>query len=65
MNGETNNMKCINPLTLRSYVVQILDDVFASEMQKLLGNALRDKDLDPPQSVIRSEERRVGKECLL
>jgi hypothetical protein len=45
-------MSCINSLTLRSYVVQILDDVFASEMQKLLGNALQDKDLDPPQSVI-------------
>ncbi|XP_066318117.1 uncharacterized protein [Miscanthus floridulus] len=34
------------------YALGILDDVFASEMQKLLGNALQDKDLDPPQSVI-------------
>ncbi|CAO2037558.1 unnamed protein product [Urochloa humidicola] len=34
------------------YALRILDDVFASEMQKLLGNALQDKDLDPPQSVI-------------
>ncbi|KAM0896333.1 hypothetical protein ACQ4PT_023262 [Festuca glaucescens] len=35
-----------------SYALGILDDVFASEMQKLLGNALQGKDLDPPQSVI-------------
>ncbi|XP_024318268.1 uncharacterized protein LOC100844890 isoform X2 [Brachypodium distachyon] len=34
------------------YALGILDDVFASEMQRLLGNALQDKDLDPPQSVI-------------
>ncbi|XP_062223795.1 uncharacterized protein LOC133922457 isoform X2 [Phragmites australis] len=34
------------------YALGIVDDVFASEMQKLLGNALQDKDLDPPQSVI-------------
>uniref|UniRef100_A0ACD5YPI2 Uncharacterized protein n=1 Tax=Avena sativa TaxID=4498 RepID=A0ACD5YPI2_AVESA len=34
------------------YALGILDDVFASEMQKLLGNALQDKDLDPPQSVV-------------
>ncbi|RWW46302.1 hypothetical protein BHE74_00047782 [Ensete ventricosum] len=31
---------------------QILDDLFASEMQKLLGNSLQDKDLDPPRAVI-------------
>nr|CAD1823011.1 unnamed protein product [Ananas comosus var. bracteatus] len=34
------------------YALGILDDVFASEMQKLLGNSLQDRDLDPPQSVI-------------
>uniref|UniRef100_A0A0D9VDD9 MHD1 domain-containing protein n=1 Tax=Leersia perrieri TaxID=77586 RepID=A0A0D9VDD9_9ORYZ len=34
------------------YALGILDDVFASEMQKLLGNSLQDKDLDPPQSVV-------------
>lgn len=32
--------------------MQILDDLFASEMQKLLGNSLQDKDLDPPRAVI-------------
>jgi hypothetical protein len=39
-------------LLIVKFFVQILDDVFASEMQKLLGNALQDKDLDPPQSII-------------
>ncbi|XP_072963151.1 uncharacterized protein [Typha angustifolia] len=34
------------------YALGILDDAFASEMQKLLGNSLQDKDLDPPQSMI-------------
>uniref|UniRef100_A0A0D9VEN7 Uncharacterized protein n=1 Tax=Leersia perrieri TaxID=77586 RepID=A0A0D9VEN7_9ORYZ len=34
------------------YALGILDDVFASEMQKLLGNSLQEKDLDPPQSVL-------------
>ncbi|KAL5207204.1 hypothetical protein ABZP36_031639 [Zizania latifolia] len=34
------------------YALGILGDVFASEMQKLLGNSLQDKDLDPPQSVV-------------
>ncbi|XP_064998843.1 uncharacterized protein LOC103978189 isoform X10 [Musa acuminata AAA Group] len=34
------------------YALGILDDLFASEMQKLLGNSLRDKDLDPPRAVI-------------
>ncbi|XP_064955439.1 uncharacterized protein LOC135607493 isoform X1 [Musa acuminata AAA Group] len=34
------------------YALGILDDLFASEMQKLLGNSLQDKDLDPPRAVI-------------
>uniref|UniRef100_J3LAL3 MHD1 domain-containing protein n=1 Tax=Oryza brachyantha TaxID=4533 RepID=J3LAL3_ORYBR len=34
------------------YALGILDDVFASEMQKLLGNSLQEKDLDPPQSIV-------------
>ncbi|BAS77486.1 Os02g0198400 [Oryza sativa Japonica Group] len=34
------------------YALGILDDVFASEMQKHLGNSLQDRDLDPPQSVV-------------
>ncbi|WOK98149.1 hypothetical protein Cni_G06859 [Canna indica] len=34
------------------YALGILGDAFASEMQKLLGNSLQDKDLDPPHSVI-------------
>ncbi|KAM3360547.1 putative protein isoform X1 [Capsicum galapagoense] len=31
--------------------VSILDDIFASGMQKYLGNALQEKDLEPPRSV--------------
>ncbi|KAK0577044.1 hypothetical protein LWI29_027112 [Acer saccharum] len=31
--------------------VSILDDTFASQMQQLLGNALLEKDLDPPRSI--------------
>ncbi|KAK3030728.1 hypothetical protein RJ639_036532, partial [Escallonia herrerae] len=32
--------------------VSILDDTFASQMQQLLGNALKEKDLEPPRSII-------------
>ncbi|KAJ0653400.1 hypothetical protein HanOQP8_Chr15g0583151 [Helianthus annuus] len=32
--------------------VSILDDTFASQMQKLLGNALQEKDLEPPRSIV-------------
>lgn len=32
--------------------LQILDDIFASQMQQLLGNALQEKDLEPPRSVM-------------
>jgi hypothetical protein len=42
---------CNDDPDLECYV-QILDDVFASEMQKHLGNSLQDRDLDPPQSVV-------------
>ncbi|XP_057958948.1 uncharacterized protein LOC131151657 isoform X2 [Malania oleifera] len=31
--------------------VSILDDIFASQMQQLLGNALQQKDLEPPRSI--------------
>ncbi|KAL5556537.1 hypothetical protein UlMin_038773 [Ulmus minor] len=31
--------------------VSILDDIFASEMQKLRGNSLQGKDLEPPASI--------------
>lgn len=30
---------------------QILDDTYASQMQRLLGNALQEKDLEPPRSI--------------
>ncbi|KDP41462.1 hypothetical protein JCGZ_15869 [Jatropha curcas] len=32
--------------------VSVLDDTFASQMQQLLGNALQDKDLEPPRSIM-------------
>ncbi|KAF5749744.1 hypothetical protein HS088_TW03G00069 [Tripterygium wilfordii] len=32
--------------------LSILDDTFASQMQQLLGNALQDKDLEPPRSIM-------------
>ncbi|KAL2459429.1 hypothetical protein Fot_54678 [Forsythia ovata] len=32
--------------------VSILDDTFASQMQQLLGNSLKEKDLEPPRSII-------------
>ncbi|XP_024928474.2 uncharacterized protein LOC107416811 [Ziziphus jujuba] len=34
------------------YALGILDDTFASQMQRLQGNALQEKDLEPPRSVI-------------
>ncbi|KAL9251281.1 hypothetical protein AKJ16_DCAP03463 [Drosera capensis] len=33
------------------YALGILDDIFASQMQRLRGNALQKKDLEPPRSV--------------
>ena len=34
-----------------AFGLQILDDIFASEMQKLRGKSLQEKDLEPPGSV--------------
>lgn len=34
------------------YALGILDDTFASQMQRLQGNALEDKDIEPPRSVV-------------
>ncbi|KAJ8748210.1 hypothetical protein K2173_000618 [Erythroxylum novogranatense] len=34
------------------YALGILDDTFASQMQRLLGNSMQEKDLEPPRSVI-------------
>ncbi|CAN0927267.1 hypothetical protein LINGRAHAP2_LOCUS35800 [Linum grandiflorum] len=34
------------------YALGILDDIFASQMQRLLGNALQEKDVAPPRSVV-------------
>ncbi|KAL2316537.1 hypothetical protein Fmac_030413 [Flemingia macrophylla] len=35
-----------------SFALGILDDTFASQMQRLRGNALQEKDIEPPRSVI-------------
>ncbi|KAK7299810.1 hypothetical protein RJT34_10638 [Clitoria ternatea] len=35
-----------------SYALGILDDTFASQMQRLRGNALQEKDIEPPRSVV-------------
>ncbi|XP_052201357.1 uncharacterized protein LOC127807506 [Diospyros lotus] len=32
--------------------LSMLDDTFASQMQQLLGNALQEKDLEPPKTVV-------------
>ncbi|KDO51061.1 hypothetical protein CISIN_1g041730mg [Citrus sinensis] len=34
------------------YALGILDDTFASHMQRLQGNSLQERDLDPPRSVV-------------
>lgn len=34
------------------YALGVLDDTFASQMQRFQGNALQEKDLDPPRSVV-------------
>ncbi|KAI3774836.1 hypothetical protein L1987_49398 [Smallanthus sonchifolius] len=34
------------------YALGILDDTFASQMQRLQGNALQEKDLEPPRSIV-------------
>lgn len=37
---------------LLQMILQILDDTFASQMQQLLGNALQEKDLEPPRCIM-------------
>ncbi|XP_021912220.1 uncharacterized protein LOC110825972 [Carica papaya] len=32
--------------------ISILDDTFASQMQQLIGNALQEKDVEPPRSIM-------------
>ncbi|MCO5588510.1 hypothetical protein L7F22_042467 [Adiantum nelumboides] len=49
-----------------SYALMILDDVFSSQMQKLQGNCLQEKDLDPPRSImeVRSMLSKDAPNCL-
>ncbi|XP_075506452.1 uncharacterized protein LOC142543220 [Primulina tabacum] len=37
------------------HALVILDDIYASEMQRLLGNALQEKDLEPPRSITEAQ----------
>ncbi|KAK9152277.1 hypothetical protein Syun_010586 [Stephania yunnanensis] len=34
------------------YALGVLDDTFASQMQRLQGNALQEKDIEPPRSIV-------------
>ncbi|KAK4342191.1 hypothetical protein RND71_038007 [Anisodus tanguticus] len=34
------------------HALGVLDDIFASQMQRLQGNALQEKDIDPPRSIV-------------
>ncbi|PHT76922.1 hypothetical protein T459_20444 [Capsicum annuum] len=34
------------------HALGVLDDIFASQMQRLQGNALQDKDIEPPRSIV-------------
>ena len=48
----TGNISFDIPISDLKFSVQILDDTFASQMQQLLGNALQEKDLEPPRSIM-------------
>uniref|UniRef100_A0A3Q7HGH3 Uncharacterized protein n=1 Tax=Solanum lycopersicum TaxID=4081 RepID=A0A3Q7HGH3_SOLLC len=34
------------------HALGVLDDIFASQMQRLQGNALQEKDIEPPRSIV-------------
>lgn len=34
------------------FALLILEDIFASQMQKLQGHALQEKDVDPPEQIL-------------
>ncbi|XP_038704638.1 uncharacterized protein LOC120000578 [Tripterygium wilfordii] len=48
LEGRKENQVCYNG---SYYALGILDDTFASQMQRLQGNSLQDKDVEPPRSV--------------
>lgn len=41
-----------NVMYLHDLLLQVLDDIFASQMQRLQGNALQEKDIEPPRSIV-------------
>ncbi|GMJ04019.1 hypothetical protein like AT4G24610 [Hibiscus trionum] len=49
MENRRENMSWYKGLRI---AISVLDEIFGSQMQKLLGNALQGKDLEPPPSVM-------------
>ncbi|TYH45127.1 hypothetical protein ES332_D11G243100v1 [Gossypium tomentosum] len=49
MENRRENMSWYKGLRI---AISVLDEIFAAQTQKLLGNALQEKDLEPPPSVI-------------
>ncbi|KAK8533804.1 hypothetical protein V6N13_028510 [Hibiscus sabdariffa] len=49
MENRRENMSWYKGLRI---AISVLDEIFGSQMQKLLGNALQEKDLEPPPSVM-------------
>ncbi|KAL6277294.1 hypothetical protein ACE6H2_020895 [Prunus campanulata] len=48
---EDKRKKAVSRCKCLRVAVSKLDDIFASEMQRLRGNLLKEKDLEPPQSM--------------
>ncbi|KAA8547746.1 hypothetical protein F0562_004175 [Nyssa sinensis] len=50
--GKRRELARVQMLEREIGFLEILADTFASEMQQLLGNALQDKYLEPPRSIM-------------
>ncbi|KAG6397519.1 hypothetical protein SASPL_143688 [Salvia splendens] len=49
LEGKKENRSCYKASRV---AVNVLDDAFASQMQQLMGNALLEKDLEPPRCIL-------------
>ncbi|KAM7523795.1 hypothetical protein LguiA_013697 [Lonicera macranthoides] len=49
LQSRKDNMGCYKGSRV---ILTVLDDMFALEIQQLLGNALQEKDLQPPRSIV-------------
>ncbi|XP_047971704.1 uncharacterized protein LOC125214638 isoform X2 [Salvia hispanica] len=49
LEGKKENRSCSKASRV---AVNVLDDAFASQMQQLMGNALLEKDLEPPRCIL-------------